>query len=249
MRRSGARAACAAAALMAAAGPLAAQEPPPPPPKVWSTSAGVGLSLTSGNSDTSTFNANYSVVFDPHTRNVVKSTGLLIRGTADGELSANRLAFTVRDEYRANGHVFVYGQTQYLRDTFKEIDYLVAPTAGVGYKILDSDATTLSVDAGVGGVWEKNLDAGVRASGAVTLEERFSRTVSASTTVTQSLAALWKTDDVDDSLYHFGVGLAVAMSARTQIKLEGITTYKNRPPTPGVEKNDVSLLVAFVLKN
>ena len=86
---------------------------------------------------------------------MIKSDGLAIRGKTDGELSADRTGLNLRDEFRLNGRAYVFGQAQYLRDRFKEIDYLVAPTAGVGYKVVDSEATKLAVDVAVGGVWER----------------------------------------------------------------------------------------------
>jgi putative salt-induced outer membrane protein YdiY len=232
--------------LAAGAAPAAAQAPREP--KIWTVTASVGLAMTGGNTETSTFNAGYEIKFDPQTRNVVRSDGLFLRGKTDGELSASRFGFNVRDEFRANHRVFVFGQHQYLRDRFKEIDYLLAPTGGVGVRILDADPTRLSVDAGVGGVWEKNTGLGVRSSGAVTLGQKFSHAVSDAVTVTQSFSGLWKTKDFDDALYVFGAGLAASITARTQVKIEWLDTYKARPPGPDVKKNDVSLILAFVYK-
>jgi putative salt-induced outer membrane protein YdiY len=244
--------ACVLLGLVLATGRAAAAQEggqPAAPPKPWTTAAGVGLALTSGNSETSTFNANYEVVFDPRARNMVKSDGLLIRGRTEGELSSDRIALNARDEFRINGHAFVFVQNQYLRDSFKEIDYLLAPTAGFGYRLVDADATTLSVNAGLGGVWEKNPDASVRASGAVTLDQNLSHTAWTTTTFTQSFAGLWKTEDLNDALYQISAGIAVAMTARTQVKVQAIDTFKNRPPGPTIQKNDLSLIVAFVFKN
>ena len=45
----------------------------------------------------------------------------------------------------------MFGQNQYLKDEFKEIDYLIAPTAGLGYKLFDTAATKLDVDGSAGG--------------------------------------------------------------------------------------------------
>lgn len=241
---------CAAALLLGAAGSANAQDEPapPPPPKVWTTTAGVGLALTSGNSDTSTFNVNYSLTFDPKDRHKVQSDGLFIRGTTEGELSTNRLAFNVRDEYRVDG-LFLFAQNQYLRDTFKEIDYLLAPTVGVGVTLSDTERTAFSIRGGAGAVWEKNTNAEVRSSGALTLDEQLRHGLTSTTTLTHALSALWKTEDLSDSLYQVGAGIAVAVSTRTQIKLEWLDTYKNQPPVPGVEKNDQSVLVALIYKN
>jgi putative salt-induced outer membrane protein YdiY len=88
----------------------------------------------------------------------------------------------------------------------------------------------------------------VRSSGAVIAGEKLTQTFTATTTFTQSVAALWKTKDWDDSLYTFGVGIAVAMSQRTQLKAEVLDVYKNKPPVPTVKKNDVAVLMAIVYK-
>jgi putative salt-induced outer membrane protein YdiY len=220
----------------------------PAEPKIWTFNASAGLALTSGNKDTSTVNAAYDFTYDPQTRNVVKSDALFIRGKTDGELTASRLGVTVRDEFSVTDRVFVFGQNQYLQDEFKSIDYLVAPVAGVGVKLFDTLQTKLAVDVAAGGVIEKNPGVEVRRSGALTASEKLTQALTATTTLTQSVAALWKTNDWDDALYTFGVGVAAAISARTQLKVEVLDTYKNLPPLPSVEKNDVAVLMAVVYK-
>jgi putative salt-induced outer membrane protein YdiY len=220
----------------------------PAEPKIWTFNASAGLALTSGNKDTSTANAAYDFIYDPQTRNVVKSDALFIRGKTDGELTASRLGVNVRDEYRVKANVFVFGQNQYLQDEFKNIDYLLAPTGGVGVKVLDTMQTKFTVDVGAGGVWEKNPGFDVRSSGAVVAGEKLTQTLTATTTLTQSVMALWKTKNWDDSLYTFGVGIAASISARTQLKFEVLDTYKNLPPIPTIKKNDVAVLMAIVYK-
>ena len=88
----------------------------------------------------------------------------------------------------------------------------------------------------------------IRGSGAVTFSEKLSQTLTTTTTLTQSFTALWKTTDFDDALYTAGIGIAAAMSTRTQLKIEVLDTYKNLPPLPTVQKNDVAILMAIVYK-
>jgi len=234
--------------LAMSSGAAFAQAPAPAPPSgPWIITASGGLALTSGNKDTFTINANYDFTYDPKARNVVKSEGLWIRGKSQGELTASRLGLNVRDEYAISTRVFVFAQNQYLSDEFKSIDYLVAPGGGLGYKLFDSMATKLAVDAGVGAVWEKNPGVDVSTSGAVTASEKLTQTLTATTTLTQGVSALWKTKDWDDALYAFTVGVAATISARTQLKVEVLDVYKNKP-LPGIQKNDVAVLMAIVYK-
>jgi putative salt-induced outer membrane protein YdiY len=220
----------------------------PAEPKIWTVAASAGLALTHGNKDSSTVNVAYDLTYNPQTKNVVKSDALLIRGKTEGETTTNRFGLNARDEYKLSDRMFVFGQNQYLKDEFKNIDYLLAPVGGVGVKLFDTMQTKLAVDVGVGGVWEKNPGFEVRSSGAVTASEKLQQTLTATTTLTQSVSALWKTKEWDDSLYLFGVGVAATVSARTQLKVEVLDTYKNLPPLPTIKKSDVALLMAIVYK-
>jgi len=239
--------ACAVVAVLCIAAPVFAQAPADAP-KIWTVTASAGLALTSGNSNTSTVNAAYDIVYDRQFRNVIKSDGLFLRGKTEGELSANRIGLNIRDEYSLTPRVYIFGQNQYLNDEFKDIDFLLAPTIGAGYKLFDTMATQMTVDASAGGVWEKNSGFDVISSGAVAVSEKLMQTLTASTTFTQTFAGLWKTNDFEDALFTFGVSLAASMSTRTQLKLEVLDTFKRKPPVPTIQKNDVAILMAIVYK-
>jgi putative salt-induced outer membrane protein YdiY len=241
--------------------PAFAQNPPPPPtppvvepprapepPKVWTANASAGLALTSGNTDTSTTNLGYGIAYDPHRRNSAMSTGLFLRGKNEGELTSDRLELNGRDEYQLVDGVFAFGQMQYLRDSFKAITYLLAPTGGIGYKPVNTEQTTLTLDAGLGGVWEKNPGSDVTSSAAVTAGDKFVHKISTVATITQLFGALWKTEDFDDALYVFNMALSSTVTAKTQLKVELVDTFKNKPPTSDIQKNDVAFLVALVFK-
>lgn len=71
--------------------------------------------------------------------------GLFLGGSEDGDLVIKRLSFTFRDQYALTPRTYAFGQFDYLRDTFKQIDYLIAPAGGIGYKVVDSPRTKRSV--------------------------------------------------------------------------------------------------------
>lgn len=225
-----------------------AQAPPPPPPPGWTGSFAAGVAVTQGNSDTSTVNLAYDVKHDSGAPLVFKSTGLLLRGSAEGALTARRLLFDARVERTLTARTSIFGQTQWLNDEFKQIDYLISPTVGVAQLLATTTTVTLAVDAGVGFVTEKNPGLDARTSGAVTAGESYKHKITATAEITQRVAALWKTDDFDDALYVFGAGLAANISSQTQFKGELLDTYKNRPPSAAVQKNDLAVLLSFVYK-
>lgn len=235
------------AALAAFPHSALAQDPPPPPPG-WTGSASAGLALTQGNSDTSTVNAAYELKRDTGGPFGLKSTGLLVWGKSEGELTNDRLALDGRLERKLNTRTALFGNVQYLRDSFKAIDYLVSPTVGVSRLLVKNDRTELGVDGGVGVVWEQNPDLELQTDGAVTAGQQFAHKLTATTELKQKLAALWKMDDFGDALYTFSAGIAASITAGTQLKVEFLDTYKTEPPFADVEKNDIAVLVSFVYK-
>jgi putative salt-induced outer membrane protein YdiY len=224
-----------------------AQAPPPPPPG-WTGSFGAGLAATQGNSDTSTVNLAYEIRRDTGSNLLFKSVGLFIRGESEGELTTNRLAFEGRVDRRLTDRTSVFANLGYLRDEFKQIDYLVSPTVGLSRFLVKNDRAELAVDGGVGLVWEKNPGLELQTDGAVTAGQNYKIKLGANSEFTQRFSALWKMDDFEDGLYIAGVGLAASVTAQTQIKVEILDTFKNKPPNADVEKNDVAYLVSFVYK-
>lgn len=244
--------------LIVRAAPAAGQTPPPPPPPpqivrlpettTWTATISGGLALTAGNKDTSTVNAGFEVIYDTHAQNLVKADGLFLRGKTEGELSGERLGLNGRDEYRIGDNFFVFGQVQYLRDRFKQIDFLIAPTSGLGYRVVQTGRARISFDAGLGGVWERDFGREFNTSGALTIAERISYALSPTATITQSVTGLHRTSDISDALYAFGGTLAASVTSRTQVKIEAIDTFKTKIQPPASVNNDLALVVAFVYK-
>lgn len=244
------RAAIALGSLMLPS-PILAQAPPAqpaPPAPALTGSVSAGLGVTSGNKDTTSFNASYELKYDPNSRNVVKSAGLFLYGKTDGELTSEQYGLSVRDEYAVTPRAFAFGEVRYLHDRFKGISYLLSPTAGVGYKVVDGKDTSLSVSAGLGGIWEKDYGLDLHTSGAASLDEKLSHNLSASAAVGQSFAALWNVSDFGDALYLFGVNLTATLVGNAQLKVELQDSYKARPPQPTLKSNDVTFLTGIVYK-
>ncbi len=204
---------------------------PPPPPPLWAGSIGAGLSFTSGNTDTSSINLAYEIKRDGGLPVVFLTKGLYIRGETDDELTVDKALLENRVDYRLTPRLSVFGQLGYLRDRFKEIDYLVSPTVGLSYLFIKNARVELSGDGSVGLVWEKNTGRDLETDGAVLAGERLTVTLSETARFFQGVAALWKMDDFEDALYTFHLGLAASLTTRSELKVELLDTYKNRRPT------------------
>jgi putative salt-induced outer membrane protein len=246
--------ALAAIGLMSMACPVAgraqapAGSPPPPPPSALSGNVSAGLGMTSGNTDTTSFSGSYEVKFDPKTRNVLKSNGLFLYSKSNGTLSTEQYGLFVRDEYSFRARAFAFGEVRYLHDRFKGISSLLSPTFGAGYKVVDEKNTSLSVSAGVGSVSEKDYGFATRTTGAVSFEEKLTHKLSSSAAVGQSVSALWHIGDFGNGLYLVGVNLTSTLVGRAQLKIEGLDSYRTRPPLPTLKRNDMALLMGIVFK-
>lgn len=238
-----------AASLGAQDAPAPAPEAPPaPPPKAWESSIGAGLAITSGNTDTQNYNFSLSTKYDPKTRFTFKADALFLRGSSDGETQVDRATAAARGEYTLSDRTFTFGEVSYLRDPFKDIDYLVAPVAGAGYRIIRSDTRNLTVDAAVGVQVESNELLGRTTSGAVKAGQDFDWSLSPTSKITEKITALWKTDDFGDALYHFEAGLTTSVMTRIELKIAYAYDHKTRPPTPDIEKGDSALFAALLFK-
>jgi putative salt-induced outer membrane protein YdiY len=236
--------------LLATAGVANGQAPAPPaaPPPPWSGSAGFGLSLNRGNTATTNLNASFEATHDPKTASVWKFKGLYLRGENNGALAVDRLHLEGRNERNLGTRAYAFGNLQFLEDQFKQIDYLVAPGAGLGYKVVATPATTFNVDGGLGVKLEKNPGLDRRTDPVVTASDKFEHKLSTTAALTQSFGALWKAKDFGDALYTFTAGAAAALTSRTQLKIELLDSYASRPPSAAVKSNDVALLTALVYK-
>ena len=234
-------------------GPLAASAQDAPcdcakpkgPPPVWTGAVSAGLALTAGNSDTSNISLAADMKRDAGTPWVFKAGALYLRGEQNDLLAVDRQTFHLREDYRFSPRAFVFGQFQYLRDEFQQVDYLMGPSAGVGYELVKTEPTSLTVDGGLGVVWEKNPALDVRSSGAVTAGEAFTHRLSPVATVTQSFTALWKMEDFGDALYAFGAGITADITPRSALKAELLNNYKSEPVGAGTKSNDVAILMSL----
>lgn len=234
--------------------PLAGQEelcpcpPPEPPPPIWASSLGAGLALTSGNSDTENINFSFSTLYDPKTKVVFRADALYLRSSTDEVTTVDRTTASGRYEYHVSDRVFAYAGLTFLSDEFKEINYLVSPLVGMGYDIIKTDRTRLSVDGGAGYYFEDNDVTGSESGGSLKAGENFAYKLTDRSAITQNFGALFKVDNFDDAFYHFDVGLTTNVINRIDLKLSYVMDYDAEPPSPEIEELDTSFIATFLYK-
>jgi putative salt-induced outer membrane protein len=236
------------ALLFAANLPAVAQGQAAPAKKDFTGNFGIGFALTGGNTDTKSFNLSFEATHDPKAKNVIKANGVYLKTNANGESIADLLRLNFRDDYLLTKRVSIYGALDYLRDPFKDINYLLNPQGGIGVKAYTSTRAEFTLNGGAGGVWEKNEGLEVRSSGTLNAGQSFTYKISETAKITQNLTGLWKTSELTDALYHFDIALITSIVQRVDVKIEFMDDYKNRPPRADIKKNDTALITSLLYK-
>lgn len=241
-----------AAALLGGASQARAQEPAPAPSPtpepLWKGSIGGGLAITTGNSDTNSYNLSFAAAYDPKRKNSLKSEGLYLRSTTTDVRTVDKTALFVRDEYKLSERSFVFADTHFFRDVLKGIDYLISPIAGAGVKLVNTKRTLFALDAGAGGQFERDQGRSSTSSGALQAGQLLTVKLSENANLTQRSSALWKMSDFGDALYRGELSIAASLARRFLLKLSFLDDYKTRPASPELEKNDISIVTSLVFK-
>ena len=218
------------------------------PTPAWTGSLGLGFSMNRGNTATTNFNVSFDAKSDEKKKGMWKFKGVYLRDETDGALSADRLLFDARYERAITTRVYGFAGVGFLEDHFKDIDYLWAPGAGLGYRVVATEKTTFNVDGGLGAKIEKNPGTDATTDVGVLSSDKFEHKLSKDAALTQGFTALWKASDFGDAVYTFTAGVAAALVKKVTLKVEVLDASNTRPPSTDIKKNDVALITSFAYK-
>ena len=214
--------------------------------KGWVRSGALGLSLTSGNSDSVLFTGSL--------------TGERIWTQDEWRLGANA-AFGKTDGTKSTeiGHGVVqykrlfddrwYGTMvlDLLHDGVADIAYRFTVSPGLGYYFIKSEKTRLSGEVGPSFIREK-LN-GISASDyfGLRVAERFDHQLNERAKIWQSFEWLPQVDDFNNYIAIFEVGVEAALTETVSLRVVGQDRYDNQPAA-GRKNNDISLVSALAFK-
>ncbi|MCM3876965.1 MAG: DUF481 domain-containing protein [Thermoanaerobaculia bacterium] len=234
--------------VAAPAKPMCPCPPADPPPPALQGSFSAGLALTSGNTDTSSFNLGFNLVYDPKTHSLFKADAFYLRSASDGLATTDKAGASLRYEYKLTERIYAFAQVGYQRDRFKNVTYLITPMLGAGTYLVKEKNLELTADASVGGAFEKDSGFDATSSGAFSLGQGFVWKIAPTATFTEKATGLWKTNDTSDCFYHFELGLAASLVKNFELKVAYLVDYKNLPNPPTLRKTDTALIAAVVYK-
>jgi putative salt-induced outer membrane protein YdiY len=218
-----------------------------PPVKVYTGNFGAGLSVTRGNTDNTNFNLSFELTRDPKAKTTTKANGFYLRSSNEGNTISDMLRLGFREDYFLTKRLSLYGSMGYLRDPFKDINYLLNPQGGLAVKVYSTDRTAFTLSAGAGCVWEKNPGIDVHTSGTFNAAESYTYKISDTSKLVQNWNGMWKTSDFGDALHHFDISIVTSVVKRIDLKLEFMDEYKTQVRN-GIKKNDTALIASFLYK-
>ncbi len=221
----------------------------------WSGEAEFGLAVASGNSESETVNGKFAFNRDADEW-FYNLNAAALRAKADDSLSANRYEIGGKYGYKFGERLYLFGSFRYDRDDFASYDWQTILSTGVGYRFIDSEATTLVGEFGPGlrrvqpievliGVPPVPVSPDTESDTIVRGSLDFKHQLTAST----SIGNLFLVESGGGNTFmQNDLGISVQMSERFALKA-GYQLRRNTEVPVGVEKTDrlftTNLVVGF----
>lgn len=211
--------------------------------------ASFGLSSTNGNTDTMslsfTFNANTQIDNSKKWLN----KGSYLKADQNGENSADSLAFETKLEWVHSDRFFSFYEVGFLKDKFKNYDYRITPSIGIGYSMFNDGRKSMKLTGGLSEVMIAYRDSDTSESyGAITFGNEFKYKISSSADFTQNLKVTSDISELDKYFLTFEMNLSVAINKTWGVKLSFTDNYDNQPTAPEIKKNDTVFIAGITYK-
>lgn len=215
----------------------------------WAGTADFGLTVTSGNSETTTVSASARITrrFVLHTLGLSTS---YLRTTDEGAEVANRGDLGASYRYFPSRGFYL---TARAAGSFNEpagLELRLAPGAGAGVVVAEGEGYQLSAEAGASWIRDQFVDETTTTSIFYGLAESFSLRVSETTSLEQELRYNPRADDLSDYLLHAEATLTTRITEAIGIRLRVIddydaTPFEGAPEEEPAEKNDLTLITGL----
>jgi len=115
----------------------------------WSGKGQLGITATSGNSDTETINAGLSLKRESG-KWLSEINVNILRASSGGIDTAERFVINTKTGYKFDEKNYLYYGTRYENDNFSGFDYTITTGVGYGHKFIETDEKRLIGEIGLG---------------------------------------------------------------------------------------------------
>lgn len=232
----------------------------------WETSTGLGVTITSGNSESLMFAADFVTGRKAPKNEMVfgivagygEAKPQATSDNPDPSLDKNTDFLRAFEQYNQlfGEKLYAYLKTDFLHDDIAEIMYRVTIAPGAGYYFLKDDRLDLSGEVGPGYVFERVLARNELGGGyyddndyaSLRVAERFNFKISKTARLWQMVEYLPEiTRWADNWILNAEVGIEADLTTHIALRVVGQDTYDNEPAT-GRESNDLKLIAGIRYK-
>lgn len=212
---------------------------------LWDTSASLGMTLTSGNTDTLNISGDVQAArnWDQNELNFGASG---VYAEDNSEKSAEQVRGYGQYNRLFTDRFFGYFRADALHDAISEVDYRVTLSPGVGYYFVKNETTSLRGEFGPGYIFEK-VDGRNDDYFVLRLAERFDHKVSDRVKIWQSFEILPEAADFNNYIINAEIGVEAGLTKRLSLRAFVQDTYDNEPAS-GRDKNDLKFVTAIAYK-
>lgn len=222
-------------------------------PVEWDTTMSLGGSLTRGNSETMVANARLAteklIGTELFKASLEGAYGEAKQENEAGETSTEKnvenATLTLGYKHRFEGF-FVTADGILVSDSIADVDYRGIPSVGIGTFLMDSEDVRISVQSGLGYLWEK-VSGETDSYTTYCLSERTRFGISETSSIWEEVAFIGSMEDSSDTLWTAEVGADAAMNATMKLGVVLKYTYDNTPAEES-EKDDLSLTAQISFK-
>lgn len=217
--------------------------------KTWAGDVSLGLALTRGNTDTSNLSFSFSANKNISAEWEWHSSGSFLLGKIKNQTNAESLSLSSGINWKHSARVFSYFKLQALRDRFKNYDYRLLPTIGVGYKLISSEKTDFSMEIGFSEVFTRYRDSGNTESYlGISWGNSLSWNISPNAELKQKFTFNTDLTDFPHFFAQLEMSLAAAIAKGWALKVSLIDSFDNQPVGEGIKKNDAAFLAGLSMK-
>lgn len=214
----------------------------------WTGSAGLGFSLTDGNSDTLLLN----IRADAEKKWLSNEMRLGMSGSyGENEGERNNEQARGYGQYNrifgAEDRWFGYGRLEALYDGIAGLDGRIAIGPGIGYYFIKREKTLLSAESGPGAVFEKYNGKDWETYLTLRVAERFEHKFNDKAKLWQMVEFLPDMGDSDRYVVNAEIGIETSITKEWGLRVSLQNSY-NSQPLNGRENNDVKIIAAVVYK-
>ncbi|MEZ5499911.1 MAG: DUF481 domain-containing protein [Steroidobacteraceae bacterium] len=211
----------------------------------WKGKGELGIVFANGNTDTETLNAKIEMATElDRWKHGFSLAGL--KASSNNLTTAQRYAAGWQSDFKLTERSYWFGALRYEDDRFSGFDYQASASTGYGYKLIDTETTKLSAQAGVGYRKLKDALTGATSGDAILRGDiGFEHLL---TSTTKLLDKLVVESGSDNTFAGNDLALEVKMSDALALAV-GVGVRYNTDPPVGLKKTDtlttVNLVYAF----